>query len=482
MVAIIRFIKYLGITSLFLVLLWGRPSREHKTYFKNTVQELNIYKIYGEQDGNTALILGGIQGDEPGGFRSAELYSELSLEQGNLIVVPRTNFHSIIKNKRAINFDMNRRFINSEQEHSNQNYEDKIVEIIIGLMEEADILLNLHDGWGFYSKKRVGPGRNPQRFGQSIIADTRRYIHNNDTINLKKMAQKVIKKANTQIDNPKHHLSFMNTETFTEGSQYSSEMKRSATYYALTEYKIPAFGIEASKNIKDLKKKIKYHNYAINGFLDIMDIKPEFPAVEVSSPKIQYLHISINGERPVCVQSQDTLYINQGDSIEITNVISNYEKGLSVDIEHIGSEQDYQKNYIINTNTRITLKRDSNILSNITLRIKDAGKPSYHFVIKNDNHRKVYSEDSSIYLHPDSKFKVVNVYSQNVHGDELSVNIKGYVPPTEHNTGEDRNYWVRKKDLWTKYSTEGRGQKYPIIVKKNDKVVSKINIIYTKSE
>jgi predicted deacylase len=78
-----------------------RPRRENITYFINTPNQLDVYRLYGRNDGNTALILGGIQGDEPGGFLSADLYPDLVLERGNLIVVPRANFHSIIRNNRG---------------------------------------------------------------------------------------------------------------------------------------------------------------------------------------------------------------------------------------------------------------------------------------------------------------------------------------------------------------------------------------------
>jgi predicted deacylase len=56
---------------------------------------LNIHKIYGKKPGPTLMLIGGIQGNEPGGFFSADLYADMSLEKGNLIVVPRANFYSI---------------------------------------------------------------------------------------------------------------------------------------------------------------------------------------------------------------------------------------------------------------------------------------------------------------------------------------------------------------------------------------------------
>ena len=60
------------------------------------------------------MLIGGIQGNEPGGFLSADLYADMSLEKGNLIVVPRANFYSILLNKRGPHGDMNRKRLSSK--------------------------------------------------------------------------------------------------------------------------------------------------------------------------------------------------------------------------------------------------------------------------------------------------------------------------------------------------------------------------------
>ena len=85
-------------------------STQHLTYFEETEHELNVYKINGVEKGKTLLIIGGLQGNEPGGYLAADLYVDMSLKKGNLIVVPRANFYSIISNQRGVNGDMNRQF------------------------------------------------------------------------------------------------------------------------------------------------------------------------------------------------------------------------------------------------------------------------------------------------------------------------------------------------------------------------------------
>ena len=186
-----------------------RPYQECISYFENTPNQLNVYRLYGRFDGNTVFILGGIQGDEPGGFLSADLYPNLVLDRGNLIVIPRANFHSIIKNSRGVNGDMNRRFDNKPP----NDIDDQIVDIIQSLMAESDLFINLHDGWGFYREKYIDKNHNPKRFGQSVIADADVYITGDDTLYLEQMARTVLARVNRRIDNPDHYMHFMNTRT-----------------------------------------------------------------------------------------------------------------------------------------------------------------------------------------------------------------------------------------------------------------------------
>ena len=62
-------------------------------------------------NGPTLLVIGGIQGDEPGGFNAASLLvTHYRIHHGRLWVVPNLNFESIIKRSRGVYGDMNRKF------------------------------------------------------------------------------------------------------------------------------------------------------------------------------------------------------------------------------------------------------------------------------------------------------------------------------------------------------------------------------------
>jgi Carboxypeptidase controlling helical cell shape catalytic len=84
--------------------------------------------------------------------------------------------------------------------------EQEIVAILKKLIGEADCLLNLHEGSGFYSDQWDSDLENPDRFGQSIIYDAATYIGTKKQypIALHDMAVKVVDKVNRQIDIPRH--------------------------------------------------------------------------------------------------------------------------------------------------------------------------------------------------------------------------------------------------------------------------------------
>jgi hypothetical protein len=185
------------------------------TYQKNTDHELTIYFINGKEPGATMMIIGGIQGDEPGGYLAADLYADMLLEKGNLIVVPRANFNSIIRNTRGVNGDMNRKFSSSENKKYDRDTD--IVEVLQNLILKSDVLLNLHDGSGFYNPEYISDMKNPMRFGQSIISDAARYTkENGGVIDLEGPAKRVIDNVNKNIKNPEHHFKFNNHVTISE--------------------------------------------------------------------------------------------------------------------------------------------------------------------------------------------------------------------------------------------------------------------------
>ena len=240
-----------------------------KVYFKGTDLELDVITIKGRVPGPTLLILGGIQGDEPGGYLAADLYADLTLKKGNLIVVPRANFLSIVENRRGVQGDMNRKFAGSTKA-SDRDLE--IVAIIKNLMRKSDFFLNLHDGSGFYRSKWESPLRNPRRYGQSIIVDTEEFVGpDGKVIHMGRMVRRVLEKVNPQISSEDHFFHLNNHRTLKKDTKHK-EQRRSATFHALTKVGISAFGIETSKSIADYRLRVRYQTMVVNAFLEEMGI------------------------------------------------------------------------------------------------------------------------------------------------------------------------------------------------------------------
>jgi predicted deacylase len=103
-----------------------------------------VYRINGRNPGPTMMIMGGIQGNEPGGFLSATLYTDLALKTGNLIVVPRANFYSILL------FDPRPQRRHEPQVRPGNQGRPGLRNRPRPQVPDgrSDILLNLHDGYG----------------------------------------------------------------------------------------------------------------------------------------------------------------------------------------------------------------------------------------------------------------------------------------------------------------------------------------------
>ena len=435
-----------------------RPDTIREVFFTGTNHELEVYKIYGRQDGPTMLIIGGIQGDEPGGFLSADSYTEIKLEKGNLIVIPRTNFYSIMLfNREVKGVDMNRLF-----DKTPDDWQGDIINKLKEYMKESDIFLNLHDGWGFHYPEHISWHKSPDRFGYSVIVDEEEYTcSNGKTLKLGEMAKKAMDAANEKIpdDDPKKH--YFNTETSKSSSRFKS-MRKSATWYAVSDLCIPAFGIEGSKNMK-LDKNVLYHNYVINEFMKNTGIEIEYPNTHTYEPEFTGAVIKVHN---------DELFIRSGKVLEV--------------------EKD----------SKIIFRKDNVVMGSITIKavepvkqaaaVKDAPHKEIEIPVKEQERVKLSSEESKISLEPyikyfhltidnkdvyikngdkihiknGSKVVFVKLLSSKVQDYNVAINFKGWFPADNSaNIGDDRGYEIifPPANILKKYSVGSKGKLYPVV-------------------
>lgn len=219
----------------------------------------SLHKIESGIPGPTLLVIGGIQGDEPGGFTAASmLVTNYKVKTGSVWVVPNLNFKSIIHRSRGIHGDMNRKFNALSKKDPEFAEVQKIKKII--LSKNVDVVVNLHDGSGFYKKKYINSMHNPSRWGQSIIIDQEN-LASEKFGGLEKIADNVQLYINKRLKNKNKFFYVKNTET----SKGDVEMEKSLTYFSIKN-KQPAFAVEASKSFLTHERTF-YHLLAVEGFM-----------------------------------------------------------------------------------------------------------------------------------------------------------------------------------------------------------------------
>lgn len=102
--------------------------------------------------GPSVLVLGGVHGNEPGGWLAAEQVAGWQPAIGSLLVVPRANILSTRALERTLPHlgDLNRLYGSTADMPM-----AKMASEIIGLSTQfhVDFLLDMHESWGFYAER-----------------------------------------------------------------------------------------------------------------------------------------------------------------------------------------------------------------------------------------------------------------------------------------------------------------------------------------
>ncbi|MDR2573133.1 MAG: deacylase [Desulfovibrio sp.] len=206
------------------------------------------------------LVVGGIQGDEPGGFSAATLVAtRYTVENGAIWVVPNLNFPSIIMRSRGINGDMNRKFAALDMRDPDFSTVRRIQDLI--RHPRVGLVLNLHDGSGYYRERKINALCNPSRWGQSVIIDQERLASDVFMGDLGREARRVAEDVNKRLIHKMDKLHVRNTNT----ASGDREMEKSLSYYAVRHGKA-AFGLEASKEFP-VELRTYYHLCMVESLL-----------------------------------------------------------------------------------------------------------------------------------------------------------------------------------------------------------------------
>ncbi|MCD8213074.1 MAG: deacylase [Campylobacter sp.] len=219
----------------------------------------------GVQSDNTMLLIGGIQGDEPGGFLAASIVAtDYNVTKGSLWVVPNLNFPSIIKRSRGTKGDMNRKFAHIDEGDPDYDTVIRIKDVITDA--NVSLILNLHDGSGYYRDVFINKDENPDKWGNTCIID-QSGLTGAKYEDLQGIAERVRDGINLRLLDKKHVYHIKNTHT-ADGDE---QMLKSLTYYAVKHGK-SAFANEASKNL-NAEQRTYYHLLAIEEYMRTVGIE-----------------------------------------------------------------------------------------------------------------------------------------------------------------------------------------------------------------
>ena len=229
---------------------------KNKPHFIFPKKSFEYYHLKSKNSKFRMMLIGGIHGNEIGAYKAADMLIDATLKKGELFIIPRSNFTSILADVRGYNGDMNRKFAYISKKDPDFYYVELLKEAI--LEYKPDILISMHDGYGFNIE-------NKKAWGQSVVIDEKKY----KSFNLYAEAKFVQENANIYL---KRKLGLINTKTFT--SHIHDEQKKALTAWCL-EHGIKAFCIEASKQLPSLEDKIQTHLEMLREFFKLYDVKIE---------------------------------------------------------------------------------------------------------------------------------------------------------------------------------------------------------------
>lgn len=372
---------------------------------------------------NTLLVIGGIQGDEPGGFLAASLLAtEYDIKNNPVWIVPNLNFPSIIKSSRGLNGDMNRKFANIKEVDPDFYAVETIKNLITS--PEVALIINLHDGSGFYRHKYIDSLHNQRRWGNSSIIDQVK-IKDIKYGNLEEIANKVVNSINQKILDEEHTYHIKNTKT----KEGDVEMLKSLTYFAITNKKA-AFANEASKTL-NASQRTYYHLLAIEAYMNIMGIEftrnfelsldgveeainkqidlslfdnKLYFSLKNPKDKIRYVpmpytkEVNYQASNPLTavVKEKDGFVVHYGNR-KITKLLPQYfkydDENIKAQINIDGVEKTYQLGSIIEVKDYFIIKNQKNLRVNVIGYVGKKRRNDFDEKIHKKSISKIYSID-----------------------------------------------------------------------------------------
>lgn len=131
----------------------GGVDREEHTILDGTQYETTVHTISSPNEGRTAMIFGGVHGNELGGIEAAHLTTNYTINRGTLVIVPEGNKPAVEwGNNHGPEGDLNRQFPIGASPETDvaQGIWDEVVRV------DPDFLLDMHTSTTLFNRGSVG--------------------------------------------------------------------------------------------------------------------------------------------------------------------------------------------------------------------------------------------------------------------------------------------------------------------------------------
>ena len=409
--------------------------------------KLNLIKKENSDSNTTLLVIGGIHGNEPGGYYApAILATHYKILSKNLWIVPNLNEASIRKFRRGIHGDMNRKFAFIKKNDKDKEVVEEIKKLI--LSPNVSLILNLHDGHGFYRKKSQGRIYNPKAWGQTCVIDQCKLVKDKPFCDLNKIATEVKDNINKKLLKKHHSFNVKNTNTKKDNDK---DMQQSLTYFAIQHFK-PAFAIETSKSLSSISQKVFYQLVAIEEYMKIMDINytRDFQLNKQSIDKI--------------IKNYGTLEINHNILLNLNN-IKNSLSYIPIKSSHncfkfsnpLGSVRKLDGKYLVY------------IANHLVLRMK----PQYFKIAKNCSTSYLFMIDGKKVSVQKASEIFVNDDFEIIKSNNVRVNVIGFY---KRGITDESGITISYKDLNKYYAVDKNSKVFRVEFYKNNEFCSMIMV------
>ena len=401
---------------------------------------INLIKKENPDSNTTLLVIGGIHGNEPGGYFAASfLATHYQIKSKNLWIIPNLNKESIIANKRGIHGDMNRKFATVAKNDKDKATVDAVKKIILD--KKISLVLNLHDGHGFYRQKEQNSIFNPNAWGQTCVIDQCNLNKNQPFGNLNEIAKDVQRSVNKKLLKQHHIFNVKNTQTKFKDEQ----MRLSLTYFAVKNNK-PAFAIETSKSLSSISQKVFYQLLAIEEFMKIMKINysRDFELNEKNIAKI--------------IKNYGTLEINHNILLNLCDIKSS--------LSFIPIKSKSNKFYFSHPLGAVKKNKHGNYDVYIGNKKITSLKPQYFKMAENCQTKyQIEADGKNLFLKKASEFYVNDDFKV-IKGKIDRVNVIGF---HAKNLRDESGITITKKDLQKRYAVDKANKTFRIeFYKDND--------------